>query len=146
MNVDESRYRPTREPVFTETMQIGIVVRDLDATLRRYVDDYGIGPWHEKLPGQERQMRAAFSVRCPDSGARPGFACRKPKGKGPYDSHTRPAESLRTLKPWAKPRTPPTRVLRSTQIRPGGPEHSFACTSIQHHRMWRTSATRREGP
>ena len=42
---NESAYRPTREPVFTETMQIGIVVRDLDATLRRYVDDYGIGPW-----------------------------------------------------------------------------------------------------
>lgn len=33
------------KPVFTETMQIGIVVRDLDATMRRYVDDYGIGPW-----------------------------------------------------------------------------------------------------
>ena len=43
--MDESRYSPTREPVFTETMQIGIIVRDLDATLRRYVDDYGIGPW-----------------------------------------------------------------------------------------------------
>jgi methylmalonyl-CoA/ethylmalonyl-CoA epimerase len=26
-------------------MQSGIVVRDLDATLRRYVDDYDIGPW-----------------------------------------------------------------------------------------------------
>ena len=34
-----------REPVFTETMQIGIVVRDLEATMQRYVDDYGIGPW-----------------------------------------------------------------------------------------------------
>ena len=34
-----------REPVFTETMQIGIVVRDLEATMRRYVDDFGIGPW-----------------------------------------------------------------------------------------------------
>jgi methylmalonyl-CoA/ethylmalonyl-CoA epimerase len=33
------------EPSFTETVQIGIVVRDLDATMRRYVDDYGIGPW-----------------------------------------------------------------------------------------------------
>jgi methylmalonyl-CoA/ethylmalonyl-CoA epimerase len=42
---NESAYRPTREPVFTETLQIGIVVRDLDETLRRYVDDYGIGPW-----------------------------------------------------------------------------------------------------
>lgn len=40
-----STYVPTRKPAFTQTMQIGIVVRDLDATLRRYVDDYGIGPW-----------------------------------------------------------------------------------------------------
>jgi catechol 2,3-dioxygenase-like lactoylglutathione lyase family enzyme len=34
-----------REPVFTETLQIAIVVRDLDATLQRYAEDYGIGPW-----------------------------------------------------------------------------------------------------
>jgi len=34
-----------REPIFTKTMQIGIVVRDLDATMRKYVDEYGIGPW-----------------------------------------------------------------------------------------------------
>ena len=34
-----------REPVFNETMQLGIVVHDLEATVRRYVDDYGIGPW-----------------------------------------------------------------------------------------------------
>jgi methylmalonyl-CoA/ethylmalonyl-CoA epimerase len=34
-----------REPVFNETVQLGIVVRDLEATVRRYVDDYGIGPW-----------------------------------------------------------------------------------------------------
>jgi methylmalonyl-CoA/ethylmalonyl-CoA epimerase len=33
------------EPVFNETMQLGIVVRDLEATVRRYEDDYGIGPW-----------------------------------------------------------------------------------------------------
>jgi Glyoxalase/Bleomycin resistance protein/Dioxygenase superfamily len=36
---------PIREPVFNETLQLGIVVRDLEATIRRYVDDYGIGPW-----------------------------------------------------------------------------------------------------
>jgi len=29
-----------REPVFNETVQLGIVVRDLEATVRRYVDDY----------------------------------------------------------------------------------------------------------
>ena len=34
-----------REPVFNETMQLGIVVRDLEATVRRYEDGYGIGPW-----------------------------------------------------------------------------------------------------
>jgi hypothetical protein len=28
-----------REPVFNETVQLGIVVRDLEATVRRYVDD-----------------------------------------------------------------------------------------------------------
>jgi hypothetical protein len=33
------------EPVFSDTVQIGIVVRDLKATMQRYVDDYGIGPW-----------------------------------------------------------------------------------------------------
>ena len=36
---------PDRQPVFTDTMQIGMVVRDLDATLERFIDDYGIGPW-----------------------------------------------------------------------------------------------------
>jgi hypothetical protein len=34
-----------REPVFDEAVQLGIVVRDLEATVRRYVDDYSIGPW-----------------------------------------------------------------------------------------------------
>src|SRR5215213_3996922 len=38
-------YHPTREPVFTATGQIGIVVRDLDATLRRFAEEFGIGPW-----------------------------------------------------------------------------------------------------
>jgi methylmalonyl-CoA/ethylmalonyl-CoA epimerase len=33
------------EPVFNETVQLGIVVRDLEATVRRYEDDHGIGPW-----------------------------------------------------------------------------------------------------
>ena len=42
---------------------------------------------YEKLPGEEQQMRGAFSVQCPECGAPPGFACHKPQGKGPYDSH-----------------------------------------------------------
>jgi methylmalonyl-CoA/ethylmalonyl-CoA epimerase len=34
-----------RDPSFTKAVQIGIVVRDLGAAMRRYVDEYGIGPW-----------------------------------------------------------------------------------------------------
>ena len=34
-----------REPVFTETKQICVVVRDIDATMKTYVHEYGIGPW-----------------------------------------------------------------------------------------------------
>jgi methylmalonyl-CoA/ethylmalonyl-CoA epimerase len=30
---------------FSDTLQIGIVVRDLETAMRRYVDDHGIGPW-----------------------------------------------------------------------------------------------------
>ena len=42
---------------------------------------------YNKLPGEERQMRGAFSVQSPECGAPPGFACRKQNGKGQYDSH-----------------------------------------------------------
>lgn len=33
------------DAAFTQTVQIGIVVRDLEATMRKYADEYGIGPW-----------------------------------------------------------------------------------------------------
>jgi len=33
-----------REPVSTVTMQIGIVVSNLETTMRKCVDEYGIGP------------------------------------------------------------------------------------------------------
>ncbi len=36
---------PRSEPVFNKTMQIGIVVPDLDAAIRAYEENYGIGPW-----------------------------------------------------------------------------------------------------
>jgi methylmalonyl-CoA/ethylmalonyl-CoA epimerase len=44
------------KPVFTETMQIGILVRDRDAAVRRYVDNYGIGPWefYQFKPGDAK--------------------------------------------------------------------------------------------
>lgn len=48
-----------QKPVFTETMQIGIVVRDLDAAVKSYVEDYGIGPWqfHQLNPGDLSDLR-----------------------------------------------------------------------------------------
>ena len=33
------------KPFFTQTTQIGIIVKDLDATMEKYVQKYGIGPW-----------------------------------------------------------------------------------------------------
>jgi hypothetical protein len=47
-----------REPVFNETLQLGIVVRDLEATMRRYVDDFGIGPW--EVYGSMRKLRRTW--------------------------------------------------------------------------------------
>jgi hypothetical protein len=47
-----------REPFFTETLQIGIVVRDLETAMGRYVDDYGIEPWdiHEFNAGNGEDL------------------------------------------------------------------------------------------
>ena len=48
-----------REPAFTETIQIAIVVRDIEATMRTYVHDYGIGPWdiYEFNPDTVQDLR-----------------------------------------------------------------------------------------
>jgi methylmalonyl-CoA/ethylmalonyl-CoA epimerase len=45
--------------VFTATGQIGIVVRDLDATLRRFAEEFGIGPWQiwEVTPANAPDLR-----------------------------------------------------------------------------------------
>jgi methylmalonyl-CoA/ethylmalonyl-CoA epimerase len=60
-----------REPVFTETLQISMVVRDLEATMQTYVDEYGIGPWQiyefdpvavAPLPGGEGAPGGAWRI------------------------------------------------------------------------------------
>jgi glyoxalase/bleomycin resistance protein/dioxygenase superfamily protein len=50
-----------REPIFTETLQVALVVRDLQAAMATYVRDYGIGPWdiYEFNPDNVRDMREA---------------------------------------------------------------------------------------
>ena len=35
----------TDKPMFTGIIQIGLVVRNCDASVRRWADEYGIGPW-----------------------------------------------------------------------------------------------------
>ena len=47
-----------REPMFTETLQVAIVVRDLRTAMKTYVSDYGIGPWdiYEFNPGNVAGM------------------------------------------------------------------------------------------
>ena len=34
-----------RDPVFTGTLQVAIVVPELEAAMKTYVENYGIGPW-----------------------------------------------------------------------------------------------------
>lgn len=35
-----------KSPAFIETTQIGMVVRDVEATARRFEEEFGIGPWN----------------------------------------------------------------------------------------------------
>jgi hypothetical protein len=34
-----------RQPLFTDTVQVAFIVRDLEAAMRTCVEQYGIGPW-----------------------------------------------------------------------------------------------------
>jgi catechol 2,3-dioxygenase-like lactoylglutathione lyase family enzyme len=47
-----------REPLFTGTLQVSVVVPDLDAAMQTYVERYGIGPWaiYEFNPGNVSGM------------------------------------------------------------------------------------------
>jgi hypothetical protein len=51
--------RPTVEPLFTETLQVAIVVEDLENSMRVFVEDYGIGPWEisEFHPGSVDELQ-----------------------------------------------------------------------------------------
>ena len=46
------------DPVFKGVLQVGVIVRDLDGAVRRYADEYGIGPWriYEVNPETARNM------------------------------------------------------------------------------------------
>ena len=33
------------KPLFTDVLQMSVVVRDLEAAMRTYVEEYGLGPW-----------------------------------------------------------------------------------------------------
>jgi methylmalonyl-CoA/ethylmalonyl-CoA epimerase len=57
----------TRAPIFTCVKQVCVVVRDLDVAVRRYWDDYGIGPWHmfryENIEGEVDGRLVTFALR-----------------------------------------------------------------------------------
>ena len=63
------RHRPrgarslVRDPVFTGTLQVAVVVPDLDGAMKIYVEDYGIGPWdiYEFHPGNVSGMHEGGS-------------------------------------------------------------------------------------
>jgi hypothetical protein len=84
---------------------------------------------YEKLPGQEQQMREHSRSNVPNVELRPGSHAAN-RRVNPATTHTRPAESVRTLKPWP----PPTRTPRSTHISLG-PEHTSPYISIHNHNM-----------
>jgi catechol 2,3-dioxygenase-like lactoylglutathione lyase family enzyme len=57
-------------PLFTDVLHVAVVVADLEAAMRRYNDDYGIGPWsiYEFGPETVENMTrddqpAAFAMR-----------------------------------------------------------------------------------
>ena len=54
------------EPAFSKVMQIGIVVRDLDAAVRAWEERYGIGPWSvfELGPGDSENVRVHGQQSC----------------------------------------------------------------------------------
>ncbi|WP_293256069.1 hypothetical protein [Palaeococcus sp. (in: euryarchaeotes)] len=37
--------RIVEKPIFTDVLQVAVVVKNLDETVRKYADEYGIGPW-----------------------------------------------------------------------------------------------------
>jgi len=35
----------SKKPIFTDVLQVAVVVKDLDASMKKYYDNYGLGPW-----------------------------------------------------------------------------------------------------
>ena len=61
------------QPLFRKVLQVGLVVRDSEATARRYWEEFGIGPWrfYTLDPGQHVEHAIpwpsceALVSRCP---------------------------------------------------------------------------------
>ena len=66
-----------REPAFVETTQIGIVVHDIEATARRYEEEFGIGPWNfmdvdPEMAKDYREYGKPMTPACRIAGAKIG--------------------------------------------------------------------------
>ncbi len=77
-----------REPVFNETLQLGIVVRDLEATMRRYVDAVTVGITLAALVPIARAAGAA--ERRPRARRSHGPRAREQRGEVSWNTTTKP--------------------------------------------------------
>jgi len=41
----EKKVKIVEKPIFKNVLQVAVVVRDLDEAVKKYADEYGIGPW-----------------------------------------------------------------------------------------------------
>ncbi len=100
---------------------------------------------YKKIPGEGGERVGAFSVECPEGGAPPGFAGRKPGGEKPVrlTQGTQRACVRSSLGPSLRHHTP-TGTPRSTHIRPrtgvfvslhlhAAPQHAVRHTT--HHQL-----------
>lgn len=53
--------------IFTKVLQVGIIVDDVEAFIKKYEEDYGIGPWEVKYYNKENtkvhQEEKQFSIK-----------------------------------------------------------------------------------
>jgi methylmalonyl-CoA/ethylmalonyl-CoA epimerase len=67
------------KPMFTGVVQVGLVVKDCMASVKRYADDYGIGPWaiYNMDPSavQDMTARGEITLSFPEKGQAMLAAC-----------------------------------------------------------------------
>ena len=108
-----------REPLFTETLQIAIVVRDLEATMRTYVEEYGIGPWEVYEFHPDDSCAARRGRAADERGVATGGDDGRERAVGARSSRSTSGASTRSSSP-RRGRTPSRRRRRHRLPRDDG--------------------------